>query len=227
MSTAPASRQVPEDDSVPEHDRSVFINCPFGADFGPAMDAILFTIVACGYEPRSAVDTDNTADSRLQRIVSALRGSHLSVHDLSLVYGDAGSGVAHLNMPLELGIAMALKLAWEQGESTLPHTWTALVLDGSAYRAAVSDLNGHDLKRYSSREQLVAQVMAWLTTRMKGRRPAFKPVDLIAALPDCDGSLQALRDGWVGVTPPWKDLVQVCRDVAASHGLRLLAAAGG
>ena len=210
-------------ENVPARAVSVFINCPFDGAFGESLDAILFTIVACGYEPRSAVDTDNTDESRMKRIVDALRGSHLSIHDLSRVYGDA-KNVAHFNMPLELGIAMALKLAHENGESKLAHSWTALVLEGSAYRAAVSDLNGHDLKRYSSRETLVAQVMKWLTIRLKGRRVTFKPVEVMAAMPEFDARLKLLREGWSN-DPPWGDIVGTARDVAAARQLQVLALA--
>ena len=212
---------------VPAHEVSVFINCPFDGAYGEFLDAIMFTIVCCGYEPRSALDTDNTSDSRMKRIVDALRGSHLSIHDLSRVYGDgdAGAGVAHFNMPLELGIAMAMKQAHDNGESTLAHNWTALVLDGSAYRNAVSDLNGHDLKRYSTRDTLVAQVMAWFSPRMKGRRMTFKPAELMAALKDYDQQLAELRQQWLGVAPPWADIVAVGKAVAAARALQVLSLA--
>jgi hypothetical protein len=215
----------PDGEALPRHDVAVFINCPFDGAYGEFLDAIIFTVVCCGFEPRSALDTDNTSDSRMKRIVDALRGSHLSIHDLSRVYGDAGTGVAHFNMPLELGIAMAMKQSHDNKESKLPHNWTALVMDGSAYRNAVSDLNGHDLKRYSTRDTLVAQVMAWLTTRMKGRRVAFKPTDVLAALKDYDTQLGKLREDWVGVAPPWSDIVAIGKQVAAARQLQVLALA--
>ena len=200
------------------HERSVFINCPFDNNYGPSLDAIIFTATCCGFEPRSALETDKTSDSRLKRIVDALRSSSLSIHDLSLVYGDAETGVARLNMPLELGIAMAMKLAHENRESERPHDWTALVLSGSAYVRAVSDLNGHDLKRYEGRDLLVAQVMAWLVTRMKNGRTTFTPKDVLKALPEFDERLKDLREAWSGL-PVWSDIIATGKSVAQSNGL--------
>jgi hypothetical protein len=207
-----------EGPSAPE--LSVFINCPFDGEYGPSLDAIIFTVICCGFEPRSAVDTDNTSDSRMKRIVDALRGSWFSIHDLSRIYGEAESNVAHLNMPLELGIAMALKQTHEVKESKRPHDWTALVLDGTAYQRAISDLNGHDLKRYASREMLVAQVMGWLVMRMKGRRAKFKPPGVLAALPDFYAALKTLRTEYQGVPPPWTDIVAEGHRIALANQLR-------
>ena len=220
-----AAAAEPHGEQLPRHDVAVFINCPFDGAYGEFLDAIIFTVVCCGFEPRSALDTDNTADSRMKRIVDALRGSHLSIHDLSRVYGEAGTGVAHFNMPLELGIAMAMKQAHDNKESKLPHNWTALVKEGTAYRNAVSDLNGHDLKRYDSRHTLVAQVMAWLATRMKGRRVVFRPTHVLAALKEYDTQVGKLRTQWLGVAPPWADIVAIGKEVAAKRGLQVLALA--
>lgn len=206
------------------HRRSVFINCPFGGAYSQWLDAIIFTIICCGFEPRSALETDNVADSRMKRIIDALSGSHLSIHDLSLVYGETGSGIAHLNMPLELGLAVAMKEAHEKGEAKRAHDWTALVLDGSAYVRAISDLNGYDLKRYSTRATLVAQVMSWLVTRMRGMRVPFTPTEVIAALTDYDTELTALRTDWQGL-PPWSHIVDRGRAVADRHSLQALSLA--
>jgi len=32
-------------------DRSVFINCPFDAEYGPTFDAIVFSVACCGFIP--------------------------------------------------------------------------------------------------------------------------------------------------------------------------------
>lgn len=208
---------------APADNRSVFINCPFDGSYGPALDAIIFTVLSCGYQPRSALETDNTADSRMKRIVDALQGSHLSIHDLSRVYGDADSGVAHFNMPLELGIAIAMSLSHASGESSRPHDWTALVLSGSAYRAAISDLNGYDLKRYEAgdegRESLVVTVMHWLVQRPTCPLPDREPVQIWDALDTFDQQLEALRKRWRN-NPPWRHVLEVGLKVLADHGLR-------
>lgn len=194
------------------HDRSVFVNCPFDSSFEPSMDAIIFTIVCCGFEPRSALEKDSTSEPRMARIVNALRGSHLSIHDLSRIYGSPDTGIARLNMPLELGIAMALKLSFENRETRLPHDWTALVVEGTPYQRAVSDLNGHDLKTYGSRLTLISSVLSWLDARLGDPGVHFTPTDVVNALPEFDTRLRELRTGWPGVQQ-WKRLVQCARDV--------------
>ena len=62
---------------------SVFINCPYDDKFQPLFDSILFATVACGFTPRSAIDTGTVSDSRIDRIRKAMFGSRYSIHDLS------------------------------------------------------------------------------------------------------------------------------------------------
>lgn len=208
--------------NAPPADRSVFINCPFDGSYGPALDAIIFTVQSCGYIPRSALETDNVADSRMKRIVDALQGSHLSIHDLSRVYGDAESGVAHFNMPLELGIAIATSLAPANAAGARAHDWMALVLSGSAYRAAISDLNGYDLKRYEpgteGRESLVVTVMHWLVQRPTCPQPDREPSQIWEALDAFDAQLVDLRQRWRN-NPPWRRVLETADQVLAAHGL--------
>lgn len=201
-----------------DRDQSVFINCPFDGAYGKSLDAIIFAIVCCGLEPRSALESDATSEPRLARIVHALRGSLLSVHDLSRIYADPTTGVARLNMPLELGIAMAMSLSYSHKETQRAHHWTALVEAKSAYNDAISDLAGHDLKRYDSRETLVARVVAWLHMRVTSRRIQAKPNEVMEALPEFDRELARLRKEWAD-DPLWIYVVECGQLVAARHGL--------
>ena len=45
--------------------RSVFINCPFVAEFASLCDAIVFATVCCGFVPRSALESGTVAEPRL------------------------------------------------------------------------------------------------------------------------------------------------------------------
>ncbi len=195
------------------HARAVFVNCPFDSAFEPSMDAIIFTIVCCGFEPRSALETDRTSESRMTRIVNALRGSHLSIHDLSRIYGSADTGLARMNMPLELGIAMALKLSYDKNETQLPHDWTALVTEGAPYQRAISDLNGHDLKTYDSRLALISKVLSWLDFHLGDPGVHFTPTDVMNALEPFDAELRTLRTRWPAGSLSWKRLVNCAREV--------------
>ena len=203
-------------------DLSVFINCPFDGEYGPSMDAIIFTIVCCGYEPRSAIDKHTTADSRMERIVDALRTSRQSIHDLSRIYGEGQANTARMNMPLELGIAMAMRLAYKNGETKRTHDWTAVVPEGAPRERAVSDLNGFDLEGYDDQDpfSLVTSVMRWLVTRQGAPPVGFTPRDVVGALPAFRDALAQGRTGWAKSQIPWAELIEVARAVAEEHKVR-------
>ena len=114
-------------------DRSVFINCPYDEDFAPLFDAIIFATVCCGFVPRSALETGTVAEPRMERIVQALFSSGYSIHDLSRSKGEGVEGFARFNMPLELGIAMALRYLGRGRRKEVPHDWLLLVPTGHQY----------------------------------------------------------------------------------------------
>lgn len=86
--------------------KSVFINCPYDAEFEPLFDAIVFAATCCGFWPRSALESGSVAESRMKRIESAVLSSKYSIHDLSRCKGEGDENLARFNMPLERGIAM-------------------------------------------------------------------------------------------------------------------------
>lgn len=52
--------------------KSVFVNCPFDREYVPLLDAIILSVVCCGFLPRSAVETGSVSTPRLDRITGAL-----------------------------------------------------------------------------------------------------------------------------------------------------------
>jgi hypothetical protein len=70
-------------------------------------DSIIFASVACGFTPRSAIESGTVSDSRIDRIRKAMFGSRYSIHDLSRCRGKGDANLARFNMPLELGFAMS------------------------------------------------------------------------------------------------------------------------
>ncbi len=69
--------------------KSVFINCPFDGEFTSRFDAIIFATVACGFLPRSALETGSIAEPRMERITRAIFSSKYSIHDLSRCKGES------------------------------------------------------------------------------------------------------------------------------------------
>ena len=111
-----------EGDLALDPSKAVFINCPFDAAYLPLFDAILFSIVCCGFMPRSALESGTLAEPRLARVASALFSCRYSIHDLSRSTGEGIENLARFNMPLELGMAMARRFM-DPDE----HDWLLLV----------------------------------------------------------------------------------------------------
>ena len=145
----------------PAYEKSVFINCPFDQQFQDLLLAIVFAVAAHGLVPRSARETDGSAEPRFLRILKTLSGSKYSIHDLSRSTGEGVDNLARFNMPLELGMACALR--FEREKSAQPHHCLILVPDGYSYQTFVSDLSGFDPGRHSqSVESMIREVSAWL-----------------------------------------------------------------
>jgi hypothetical protein len=149
--------------------KSVFINCPFDDEYAPLLDAIVLSTVCCGFLPRSAVESGRVSVPRLDRISAALFSSKYSIHDLSRCRGEGEHNVARFNMPLELGMAMTLKLL--NAERRLEHDWLLLVPRSHEYLRFISDLAGVDPKKHDGRvESIIPCVLSWLHTLPEAER---------------------------------------------------------
>jgi len=175
--------------------KSVFINCPFDAEFAALFDAIEFATVCCGFMPRSALESGTVAEPGLSRILRALFSSKYSLHDLSRCTGEGGENIARFNMPLELGMAMARRFMDPGNE----HDWLVLVPKGHVYIRFVSDLAAYDPATHDgSIAGVVVAVMSWLATRHNAIQPVT-PREVLALLPVFQAKKRALRG--VGLVP--------------------------
>lgn len=182
--------------------KSVFINCPFDAEYSRLFDAILFATVCCGFMPRCALESGTVAEPRLARITRAIFNSRYSIHDLSRCSGEGRENFARFNMPLELGIAMARRFM----DPAQEHDWLVLVPRGHAYLQFISDLAAYDPATHDGSEQgIVVAVMAWLSTR-RDAVPPVTPSEVLANLPVFASAKLELQAAWGG-HPPWSDTV--------------------
>jgi hypothetical protein len=46
---------------------NVFINCPFDDDYAPLFDALVFTVIRCGFNARCAREVDNAVEGRFSK----------------------------------------------------------------------------------------------------------------------------------------------------------------
>lgn len=144
-----------------EFETSVFINCPFDKDYEPILQAILFSIVYVGFNPRIATEDGNAAMLRLDKIRSLIEESKYSIHDLSRCQAKKRGEHFRLNMPFELGIDYGCRQYFGQQRDQKK----ILILEEQSYRylAAISDLAGCDIQSHSGRFDIaVRKVRNWL-----------------------------------------------------------------
>jgi hypothetical protein len=183
---------------------SVFINCPFDAEYRPIFDAIVFSTLCCGFLPRCAVETGTSSQTRMNRILDAMNGSKYSIHDLSRCRGEGDKNLARFNMPLELGMAMSQRFTGRR--KATDHDWLALVPQGHAYKRFLSDLAGYDPMEYDgSAGSIVPVVMSWLATRRDAIQTP-QPRAVLHALPAFVSEREALGMAWCD-QEPWTDLL--------------------
>ncbi len=122
----------------------VFINCPFDADYQPVFRAIVFAIRACGLTPRCALEIEDGAEVRVEKIIRIVRGCTLSVHDISRTALDRSSKLPRFNMPLKLCLFIGLARG---ARKTSP----SLILDTERYRYQqfISDIAGQDIRAHA------------------------------------------------------------------------------
>jgi hypothetical protein len=112
----------------------VFINVPFDPGYEPLFVTLIGTLVFLGQQPRCVLEVREKGDGRLTRIVELMQTCRISIHDLSRT----GTPV-RFNMPFELGLACAIKVA-------NPSLYEVFVLDSQPYRTdrTLSDYKGRD-----------------------------------------------------------------------------------
>ncbi len=120
---------------------SVFINCPFDAEYKPCFEALLFTVLASGYRVRCALEDSNSGDIRFDKLCRLIDACDKSVHDLSRVELNP-SGLPRFNMPFEFGLFLgALRFGGKRHKNK-----TALVMVAAPYKLPIylSDVGGND-----------------------------------------------------------------------------------
>lgn len=140
--------------------RSVFVNCPFDAEYDALLRPLLFSILVLGYRPRIASERSDAGEIRLTKICSLIEASQYAIHDLSRLRAATGGEFYRLNMPFELGIDYGCRRFGDDRHKNK----RSLILAGKPYeyRRAVSDLAGVDIKHHREQPvELVRCVRNW------------------------------------------------------------------
>ena len=120
-------------------DISVFLNVPYDAAFENLLLAYIAAISAYGFSPRATLEIP-FGQRRLDRILTLIRQSQYSIHDLSRVQLDRKPPrTPRFNMPFELGLTIALERTAHPD-----HSWIVCETVLRRVNKSLSDLDGTD-----------------------------------------------------------------------------------
>lgn len=128
------------------YDTSVFINCPFDADYRPLLEAVVFAVYDCGFVPRCALEVDDSSQVRIQKITSIIGECRLAIHDISRTELDDAFALPRFNMPFEFGIFVGAKAFGARDHRRK----ACVVFDVERYRFQkfISDIAGQDIREH-------------------------------------------------------------------------------
>lgn len=188
------------------YEKSVFINCPYDEEFEPLFHAIVLTVAARGFTPRSARESEGQADPRIVRIARGLMDSKYSIHDLSRYQGAGAENLARFNMPLELGIALGMRYLKE--DTAAGHNWVALVPEHFVHQKFISDLAGFDPPDHDQQPAtLIRKVAAWLSMQPDFTPPTPTAKAILEAYPSFCDLLAAAKEEALG-TLTWPAIIK-------------------
>ena len=149
------------------YDDSVFINCPFDAEYQEIFRAVVFTVHDCGFLARCALEVDDSGEVRISKIHRIIRECRHGIHDISRTEMDPVEKLPRFNMPLELGLFLGAR---EFGTGRQKQK-RSLILDVERYRYQrfCSDIAGQDIKAHDGGAEKAARaVRNWLATSLDG-----------------------------------------------------------
>lgn len=146
------------------YDKSVFVNCPFDQDYKPLFEAIVFTVLDCGFQARCALEVEDGGQVRMEKIFHLIANSKLGINDLCRADLDAATNLPRFNMPLELGIFLGAQRFGQRRQKEK----RCLILDRERYRyrAFISDIAGQDIQEHGNEPTRAIRVVRdWLRSQ--------------------------------------------------------------
>ena len=144
-----------------EYKQNVFLNCPFDPGYAALFDAIIFAVHDCGFKARCALEVDDSAQVRIEKIFDIIQECKFGIHDISRTEIDPTSALPRFNMPLELGVFLGAR-RFGQGRQ---REKICLILDKEPYRYQqyCSDIAGQDIRSHSGDiRRTITVVRDWL-----------------------------------------------------------------
>ncbi|MBK8052440.1 MAG: hypothetical protein IPK35_03970 [Saprospiraceae bacterium] len=147
------------------YDINIFVNCPFDDKYFDLLQTLVFTITYYGFIPRISLESSDSGQPRLEKIVQLILESRYSIHDLSRLQSKSINEFYRLNMPFELGVDYGLrKFNQEYADKR------SLILETERYdyMKAISDINGFDIKNHNDTPfELIQCLRSWFSETLK------------------------------------------------------------
>jgi hypothetical protein len=124
-------------------ENSVFINCPFDEEYKGILRALLFCVIEMGFEPRIALESLNSGQARIEKIIELIENSKFGIHDLSRIKSTKVGEFYRMNMPFELGLDIGCQRF--KGQRWMDKKCLILEAERYRYQAALSDLSNSDI----------------------------------------------------------------------------------
>lgn len=160
-----------QDDPGPQ----VFINCPFDKSYRRLFHATVFTVLRCGFAPRTAWEQIGSGKARFDRLIQMIRECPLAVHDLSRVELGKMSGMPRFNMPLELGFFIGAREFGDEPQRQ--KDFLVFERNHGDSKQACTDLGGVDPVAHHNKEtQVIRHVRQWLNTHSTHSLPGEQAI---------------------------------------------------
>lgn len=143
------------------YEKNVFINCPFDSKYFDLLKTLIFTVVYFDFHPRIALESSDSGQTRLEKIIQLMKESKYSIHDLSRLQAKSVDEFYRLNMPFELGLDFGLRRFNDTYSDK-----RSLILEKEKfdYMKAISDINGFDIKSHNDiPEKLIECLRSWFS----------------------------------------------------------------
>lgn len=151
-------------------EKSVFINCPFDDEYKGILRAVLFLVIDLGLEPRIALESLNSGEARIEKIIKLIQQCRFGIHDLSRIKSTKVGEFYRMNMPFELGLDIGCQRF--KGEKWSRKKCLILETERYRYQAALSDLSNSDIAVHNDDPATaVREIRNWLCAQAQIRAP--------------------------------------------------------
>lgn len=149
--------------------KAVFVNCPFDGAYRPLFHAIVFAVVRCGFQPRCALEVNDAAQVRVDKIARIIEDCPIGVHDISRTELDAAHGLPRFNMPFELGLYLGARYYGGRAHKAK----VCVILDREPYRYQkfLSDIAGQDISAHGDDQGQAIKAVRDFLNGLSGPRP--------------------------------------------------------